>query len=206
MRRHVLAAFVVTLVAVVTLGASTAPSAQSQDATLSSARTMAAQGNHDGAIALLRGALEAAPSAAGIRDALVEMLEAKRIRLQEALEELRGEVRALRNAPALRAGSSCDTQTPLQVGGAIKAPIKQHDVKPVYPPEARDARIGGIVVMEVTIGCDGTVIDTVVVRGVPSLTAAAVGAVGGWQYTPTLVNGTPIPVRMHVTITFTPNG
>ena len=47
----------------------------------------------------------------------------------------------------------------LRVGGAIKAPTKLRDARPVYPQEAQDAGIQGVVIAEVTIGADGSVVD-----------------------------------------------
>ncbi len=200
--RHCLAVVVLTLASLVL----SAPAAQSQDAIVASATSLAQQGDHDSAIAMLRGALADRPSDAPVRDALVEMLASKRIRLQQEMEELRGEIMTLRGTPVTRAAEGCDSRAALEVGQTIKAPMKMHDVKPVYPAAALGAGIGGTVVMQVTVGCSGDVLDAIVVRGVPELNEAALGAVNRWRYRPTLMNGTPIPVRLHVTITFTPNG
>jgi hypothetical protein len=41
-----------------------------------------------------------------------------------------------------------------------------------------------------------------VLRGIPLLDAAAVDAVRQWEYTPTLLNGVPVPVIMTVTVNF----
>ena len=42
-----------------------------------------------------------------------------------------------------------------------------------------------------------------VLRSVPLLDQAALDAVRQWQYTPTMLNGVPVPVIMTVTVTFT---
>jgi outer membrane biosynthesis protein TonB len=42
-----------------------------------------------------------------------------------------------------------------------------------------------------------------VLRSIPQLDQAAVDAVRQWVYTPTLLNGVPVPVIMTVTVTFT---
>jgi TonB family protein len=94
-------------------------------------------------------------------------------------------------------------RAPLRVGGHIKPPSKTKDVKPVYPAVAQAARVGGEVTIEATIGPDGKVVDAKVVRSVPLLDQAALDAVRQWEYTPTLLNGVPVPVVMTVTITFT---
>ena len=93
---------------------------------------------------------------------------------------------------------------PVQVGGVIRRPQKVHDAQPVYHPLAIQARVQGIVIIEATIGPDGAVIDARVLRSVmPLLDEAAVAAVRQWQYTPTLLNGVPVPVIMTVTVQFT---
>ncbi len=93
-------------------------------------------------------------------------------------------------------------QTPLRVGGAIKEPKAVRAPSPVYPPEAQAAGVQGIVILEAVIGTDGLVTDAKVLRSVPLLDAAAVDAVRQWEYTPTLLNGQPVPVVMTVTVNF----
>ena len=92
---------------------------------------------------------------------------------------------------------------PVRVGGNIKAPTKTQDVKPVYPPIAQSARVQGVVIIEATIGADGRVKDAKVLRSIPLLDQAALDAVKQWQFTPTLLNGVPVPVIMTVTVNFT---
>ena len=92
---------------------------------------------------------------------------------------------------------------PLPIGGNIKEPSKIHHVRPVYPAIAQNAKISGIVIIEATIGRDGTVIETKVLRSVPLLDQAALDAVKQWRFTPTLLNGVPVPVVMTVTVNFT---
>ncbi len=108
-----------------------------------------------------------------------------------AREKADAEARAKARASAIR------------VGGKVKPPTKIKDVRPVYPPLARSARVSGIVIIEATIGPDGKVIDTKVLRSVPMLDEAALDAVRQWEYRPTLLNGAPVPVVMTVTINFT---
>jgi TonB family protein len=92
---------------------------------------------------------------------------------------------------------------PVRIGGQIKAPIKIKDVQPVYPAMAQSARVAGAVTIEATIGPDGKVIDAKVVRSIPMLDQAALDAVRQWEYTPTLLNGVPVPVLVTVTVNFT---
>lgn len=95
---------------------------------------------------------------------------------------------------------------PVRVGGNIKPPAKIRHVPPVYPQDALAARVAGIVIVEANIGTDGIVADARVLRGVPMLNDAAIESVKQWQYEPTLLNGTAVPVIMTVTVNFSLGG
>jgi protein TonB len=77
------------------------------------------------------------------------------------------------------------------------------DARPIYPAIAQSARVQGVVIIEATIGPDGRVQDAKVLRSIPLLDAAALDAVKQWVYTPTTLNGVPVPVIMTVTVNFT---
>ena len=91
---------------------------------------------------------------------------------------------------------------PIQVGGNIKPPARTKYVMPEYPELARKNRVQGVVILEAIIGADGKVEDARVLRSNPLLEQAALAAVRAWEYTPTLLNGTPTPVIMTVTVVF----
>jgi len=91
---------------------------------------------------------------------------------------------------------------PVRVGGAIRAPRKIVDAQPVYPPIAQSARVQGVVILEITIGTDGSVSDAKVLRSIPLLDQAALDCVRQWKYETTQLNGTPVPVIMTVTVNF----
>ena len=91
---------------------------------------------------------------------------------------------------------------PVRIGGQIKAPLKLKNVEPIYPSIAQAAKVEGMVIIEATIGVDGRVQDAKVLRSIPLLDTAAVDAVRQWQYTPTLLNGVPVPIVMTVTVRF----
>ena len=76
------------------------------------------------------------------------------------------------------------------------------DVRPVYPADAQSRKIQGIVIIEATIGADGRVRDTRVLRSVAMLDEAALAAVRQWKYAPTLLDGKPVAVIMTVTVNF----
>jgi len=106
------------------------------------------------------------------------------------------------DVPTTGAESAVSRRAPLKVGGDIQPPTKIRDVRPVYPPEAIAARVTGIVTIEARIGPTGDVEDARVISGVPLLDEPALTAVRQWGYTPTLVNGEPVPVIMTVTVNF----
>jgi TonB family protein len=91
----------------------------------------------------------------------------------------------------------------VRVGGNIRPPTKIKDVRPVYPPEAHAARARGVVILEIAIDTEGNVRSARVLRSIPIFDDAAIAAVEQWKFTPTLLNGAPVPVIMTVTVNFT---
>jgi periplasmic protein TonB len=90
---------------------------------------------------------------------------------------------------------------PMRVS-VMHGPRKLHHVPPVYPEVARSIHLQGTVVVECTIDARGRVVNAAVVQGNPLLNDAAKAAVEQWVYTPTLLNGVPVPVLMQVSVTF----
>jgi TonB family protein len=91
---------------------------------------------------------------------------------------------------------------PLRVGGGVSAPRKIHDVAPVLPEAARQANVRGVVILEITIGTDGRVVDARVVRSIPLLDQAALDCVRQWRFEPVQVTGGVVPVMMTATVSF----
>jgi len=91
---------------------------------------------------------------------------------------------------------------PVRVNSPIISPTRTKMVQPRYPLDAVAAKIEGIVILEAWVGMDGRVIDASVLRSVPLLDQAAIDAVRQWEYTPTLINGVPVPIAMTVTVAF----
>ncbi len=101
-----------------------------------------------------------------------------------------------------RQAEEAPTLAPIRVGGEIREPRKTRHVNPVYPKDAIASRIQGVVILECTISPQGKVVAVKSLRGVPMLDKAAIEAVKQWEYTPTLLNGVPVPVVMTVTVNF----
>jgi len=97
------------------------------------------------------------------------------------------------------------TVTPqrIRVGGNVQAANLINQVRPIYPPLAKQARISGTVELSAIIGKDGRVQDLKVVRGHPLLVQAALDAVKNWIYKPTLLNGEPVEVSTTIDVNFT---
>lgn len=139
----------------------------------------------------------------------------ERATLLRQADELRDKAIALQPPPA-RAPSTSPGVPPastefqamvdqlklLRVGGNIKTPMKVRDVKPVYPPEAQVNRVQGVVILETILDSNGRVAAARILRSIPLLDQAALEAVKQWEFTPTLLNGTPTAILMTVTVNF----
>jgi protein TonB len=90
----------------------------------------------------------------------------------------------------------------VRIGGAIREPKKLVHVAPIYPEIARVSRIEGKVTMEAILDATGRVESVRVLSSAPLLEDAAVRAVRQWRYTPTELNGVPVPVLMTITVVF----
>jgi protein TonB len=92
------------------------------------------------------------------------------------------------------------------VGGQVQSAKLVNQVRPVYPPLARQARIQGTVRLEAVINKDGVIEELKVISGHPLLIPAAQAAVAQWRYEPTLLNGVPVEVITTIDVNFTLGG
>ncbi len=90
----------------------------------------------------------------------------------------------------------------VRVGGNIREPRKIFHVAPIYPDIARHAGVQGAVILEAILDATGRVESVRVLSSRPLLDDAAVRAVRQWRYTPTELNGVPVPVLMTITVRF----
>jgi TonB family protein len=97
---------------------------------------------------------------------------------------------------------------PIKVGGSVQKSKLIRKVEPVYPELAKRARVQGRVVLVVTVDEEGNVSAIEVANGHPLLDEAAKATVSQWKYSPTLLNGEPVPVSYTVTLiySFTESG
>jgi len=90
-----------------------------------------------------------------------------------------------------------------RVGGQVAPARLLAQVRPEYPPAAREAGLGGTVRILATVQTDGT-LGSVRVLNSPhaDLSAAATKAVSGWKYRPATLNGRPVAVSTGISLTF----
>ena len=94
----------------------------------------------------------------------------------------------------------------IMVSSGVAQGLLIRQVKPEYPPLARQARVQGTVVLQAVIGKDGTVQDLHVVSGHPLLTGAAIAAARQWLYRPYYLDGAPVEVDTQINVIFTLSG
>jgi TonB family protein len=172
---------------------------------------------------LIEGTPIRTPHAIGIFDA--NTLERRLMQLTEKQKEIRGVRRlAIAVASVLLASGTCVSAVALaanvdgmvDTGGDSAKSESPHmvpaseivhyllaKVSPVYPEEAKKAKIQGKVVLNAIIGKDGTVQDLTVASGPNELQQSALDAVRQWTYKPFLVDGKPIEVKTTVNIFYT---
>lgn len=77
-----------------------------------------------------------------------------------------------------------------------------HRVEPEYPEEARAEKLTGVILLDVTVGRDGTVIATQALNGPPVLARAAMAAIRWWRFEPYRLQGRPAVVATTLAIEF----
>jgi TonB family protein len=120
-------------------------------------------------------------------------------------------VAAATSAVALRVGvdqsASAGKDGSKGIPTEVPAKVMQNNlitkVPPVYPPDAKKARIQGKVILEAVVGTTGHVENLKVVSGPNELQQSAMDAVRQWVYKPYLVNGDPAEVTTKITVIYT---
>lgn len=107
-----------------------------------------------------------------------------------------------KNASALKSTGGEDNPKRVRVSQIVSQGLLIHKVNPVYPPEARHARVQGTVVLRAVISTDGRLQELHVMTGDATLAKAAMGAVQQWRYRPYVLNGEPVEVETQITVNF----
>jgi protein TonB len=99
--------------------------------------------------------------------------------------------------------ATASANVPTHVPSAQQEKKLTKKVPPVYPKEAFDAKLTGIVNLETTIDVDGKVTNVRPIGNANSLLVkAAEDAVKQWVYKPTTINGMKVEVITIVSINF----
>lgn len=91
----------------------------------------------------------------------------------------------------------------VRVSSGVAQGLLVSKVNPIYPQEAKDQRIQGVVTLQVIVDKEGNVADIKVISAHPLLAPPAIEAVKQWKYRPYLLNGNPIEVDTQVQVNFT---
>jgi len=90
----------------------------------------------------------------------------------------------------------------LRTGDKVTASKIIRKIQPSYPEIARREHLQGTVRLHAIIGKDGAIAQLKVMKGYCSLAQAAIEAVKGWRYTPTLLAGQPVEVDTTIDVIF----
>jgi TonB family protein len=77
-----------------------------------------------------------------------------------------------------------------------------HRVDPEYPAAARQEKVQGVIVLDVVVGRDGSVLETRALNGPDVLARAAMEALRWWKFEPYSVQGKPAVVETTVAVEF----
>jgi TonB family protein len=95
-------------------------------------------------------------------------------------------------------------QPQAHVPADVMAKLVTHRVDPDYPEAARPANLQGVVVLDVVVGRDGSVVNMHTVDGPEVLAEAAMDALQWWRFEPYRVDGQPVVVETTVAVEFKP--
>jgi TonB family protein len=98
--------------------------------------------------------------------------------------------------------ADASTIQPIRAGSGGPVPKVLKRVNASYTADAMRAGVQGTVTVEVTIDPQGKVSDAKVTRSIPLLDSAAVAAARQWEFTPTIIDGKPVPVIATIELSF----
>jgi protein TonB len=102
----------------------------------------------------------------------------------------RARTSAEKNSPSQTATVTADPKadsSTTSVGSLVEMATKK--VAPVYPPMARNMRVGGVVRIDVVVDEQGSVLSANAVQGPEMLKRAAMEAVKQWKFRPVMIGG-----------------
>jgi protein TonB len=95
-------------------------------------------------------------------------------------------------------------QPQAHVPAEVMEKLVTHRVEPDYPDAARPFNLRGVVVLDVVVGRDGSVLDLHALNGPEVLAQSAMDALRWWRFKPYRVDGQPEVVETTVAVEFKP--
>jgi TonB family protein len=93
---------------------------------------------------------------------------------------------------------------PVQVASDVMQRLVKHRLDPEYPAAARSKKLQAVIVLDVVIGRDGSVLDVHAQNGPEVFAQAAVEAMRWWRFEPYRVDGQPVNVETTLAMEFKP--
>jgi TonB family protein len=95
-------------------------------------------------------------------------------------------------------------QAQARVPAEVMEKLVTHRVDPDYPLEARQAKLQGVIELDVVVGRDGSVVDVRARNGPAVLAQAAMDAMRWWRFEPYRIDGKAVIVQTTVAMEFKP--
>ncbi|MGA9543085.1 MAG: TonB family protein [Candidatus Sulfotelmatobacter sp.] len=95
-------------------------------------------------------------------------------------------------------------QPQASVPAEVMEKLVTHRVDPDYPLEARQAKLQGVIELDVVVGRDGSVVDVRARNGPAVLAQAAMDAMRWWRFEPYRIDGKAVVVQTTVAMEFKP--
>src|SRR5262249_13414647 len=116
--------------------------------------------------------------------------------LGDAAREARAEKQA---APRVSPGNTAPADADLQPARVI------HRVAPAYPPEAKDRRLYGTVVVEAIVDKQGNAVGASAISGPKVFWDSAVTAIKAFKFEPATLKGQPIEQKVQIRFDYNPD-
>jgi TonB family protein len=100
--------------------------------------------------------------------------------------------------------TTAEQQPQAQVPADVMEKLVTHRVDPDYPEAARPDKLQGVIVLDVVVGRDGSVLNVHALNGPEVLARAAMDALHWWRFEPYRVDGRPVVVETTVAVEFKP--
>ena len=96
------------------------------------------------------------------------------------------------------------TRPQAQVPADVMQKLVRHRVDPDYPAAARPGKLHGVILLDVVVGRDGSVVNVRALNGPEILAQAAMNALRWWRFEPYRVGGQPVVAETTVAVEFKP--